>query len=284
MDFKEIINKLTSYIPKDKAMPFIQANKGHAKKIIFIFVILGVIGFTGLYIVSYLHQMEQLEVNSELRRQLEEERIKQEEKELEQFKETLAKENIFYKNLMPYEIGGLYGYVNDKYEIVVEPIYSDANKFSEELAVVKLGDKYGYLDKRGKIYINPEYDYARDFKNGYAFVGKENKYTFIDQRNMTITGYNFDKGEKESIFNDGLANVCIGGKYGFINNKGEFIIEPKYNFAGSFNSSYALVSKNKIYFYINKAGRTGRKHCRRECNRFFGGKSLNTAEWVRICY
>lgn len=127
-----------------------------------------------------------------------------------------------------------FGYIDKLGKIVIEPKYENAESFVNDKAVVKLGDnnyeiidkagktlsslkcyyvgfmgegliefmeksqdKVGYMDESGKVKIPPSFDSAMAFKNGFAVVG-------IKDENFEI-------------------------KYGLINNKGEYVIEPKYN-------------------------------------------------------
>ncbi len=70
---------------------------------------------------------------------------------------------------------GKVGYINVQGEIVIEPQFEYAGKFSEGLAVVKAGDKYGYIDTNGYVAIEPKYFEAKPFSNGRAYVVTNNK-------------------------------------------------------------------------------------------------------------
>lgn len=53
-------------------------------------------------------------------------------------------------------------------------------------------------------------------------------------------------------FSDGLASVRLNGKYGFIDFGGQFIIKPKYDYASNFNNGIACVYINGNPFFIDK--------------------------------
>lgn len=55
-------------------------------------------------------------------------------------------------------------------------------------------------------------------------------------------------------FNEGFAAVKIGNKWGYINEKGEFLIEPKFDKAYFFVNNFAWVVKNKKYGFIKLDG------------------------------
>ena len=96
---------------------------------------------------------------------------------------------------------------------------------------VTVGGKVGYIDKSGKLVINPQYDEANEFSDGLALVcvghcdispvferslqGQDygtdvpgaHKYGFIDESGNMVIDPRFDSA---SDFSEGLAAVCIG--------------------------------------------------------------------------
>lgn len=46
----------------------------------------------------------------------------------------------------------------------------------------------------------------------------------------------------------------MDNKYGFIDNSGSMVIEPKYDYVESFNGGFALVKLHNKYGYITKDG------------------------------
>ena len=55
-------------------------------------------------------------------------------------------------------------------------------------------------------------------------------------------------------FNEGFAAVKKDGKYGYINTKGEQIVECKFDNGGDFNEGFAVVKKYGKCGYINTKG------------------------------
>ncbi len=96
----------------------------------------------------------------------------------------------------------------------------DHNLFSKNLLAVKFDEGWGYINSKGKVKIEGQFDKA---------------YPFAD---------------------NGIALVSIGGSYGYINTDGEFVVNPIYSQATSFdgNSDYAVVKRNSKYGYVNKNG------------------------------
>lgn len=72
------------------------------------------------------------------------------------------------------EADGLWGFIDTKGKLVIEPKFVSAAPFSGGMAQVKLGSftsRWGYIDKSGTVVIQPQYDCADDFHNGIARVG-----------------------------------------------------------------------------------------------------------------
>lgn len=86
---------------------------------------------------------------------------------------AVVHKNDKYKNL--------YGFINEKGEVVIPCKYQYAENFSEGLASVQ-NEKglWGYIDKNGKIVINFKYKYATSFENNTA------RATTIDERHIKI--------------------------------------------------------------------------------------------------
>lgn len=52
-----------------------------------------------------------------------------------------------------------------------------------------------------------------------------------------------------------LYPILVNKKYGYINKKGEIIIEPKYDYAEEFSEDLAIVGTEGNLGYINKKGK-----------------------------
>ncbi|MDE5566819.1 MAG: WG repeat-containing protein [Muribaculaceae bacterium] len=84
--------------------------------------------------------------------------------------------------------------------------------FYENLAVIEDDDMYGYINEVGAIVLDPQYDDALPFQNGIAAV-KTGALTYEEYD--PALGYYID--------------LKTGGKWGFINTNGEYILEPQFD-------------------------------------------------------
>ncbi|NLW02187.1 MAG: WG repeat-containing protein [Clostridiaceae bacterium] len=139
--------------------------------------------------------------------------------------------------------------------------YFDNNTgdFHDGLAVFEKDLNFGYVDTNGDIVIEPEYYMAYDFSEGLAVVADENdKHGFIDTNGNLVIPFRFDHYIDGTYqyqgFSNGLAAVCIDGKFGYINKNGDFAIEPVFDYAERFSDGLALVFADGLYGYIDTKG------------------------------
>lgn len=165
--------------------------------------------------------------------------------------------------LIPVEIDGKYGYINQLGQIVIQPKYEDAKYFSEGLAVVRIstGD-YAYIDSAGNEVLYYQGNGAENFKEGLALVQDyKSTYGFMNkQGDIGIT----PQYVSARSFSEGLASVeLLSQTNGFINKDGEVMINTGYPLLGDFSEGLAwfyILDPNNIadgwYGFINKDGVT----------------------------
>jgi hypothetical protein len=122
---------------------------------------------------------------------------------------------------------------------------------AQELIPYRFNSSWGFADENGYIIIPTEYDEVTSFdKLGYARVAINNEWGIINKNGEIIVPLKY-----RAIFNfsEGLAAVCkggeyhwlqgeiIGGSWGFVNEKGEEVISFNYHRAESFYNGHAIV-------------------------------------------
>ncbi len=123
---------------------------------------------------------------------------------------------------------------------------------------IKDAYRYGYLNKEGEIVIPLQYETATDFKDGLAIVKvEENKFALIDKHgNITNQFHYFYVGNYGDLL---LAfKKTFNDPYGYIDMKGNVVIEPKFTTGLPFEEGRAVVNvsndiRNK-YGLIDKKG------------------------------
>ena len=191
----------------------------------------------------------------------------------------------------------LYGYINNKGLMVIKPQFDQCQEVFYGFGFVEIDEKYGFIDEWGKLVIPAQFDYADEFSDGLANVELAGKEGFINARGEfvlmleeSVSCYVFSEGlarisygndtwgfidkagklvigpisDKDLyggyLFSEGLVDVIKNGKCGYMNKKGEIVIEPYWDFVRDFSGGLATVSKHiadsdKIETYvINKKG------------------------------
>jgi hypothetical protein len=166
-----------------------------------------------------------------------------------------------------------YGYINRKGEVVIEPQFGFATTFSEGKAIAmvvhdlgngSLRAAYSYINPKGEILFEHKYPFAHIFSEGLAQVmqarsveGKLKQLTgFVDRTGRVAIPLKFDYVRGiNCTFQDGLACVCLDGKWGCIDHEGAFVIDPKYDEYFTFSENLAPVGIDGKYGYIDRAGK-----------------------------
>ena len=152
-------------------------------------------------------------------------------------------------------------------------IYENAwrfDLFGGNIVILQSQDLKEYLfkynfDKEQLIFISDvSYNFTSFLSENRFFI--ENGY--VDENLEPKTPFCFDDGKD---FKEGLAAVCINGKWGYINNKGEIVVDFQYGEAHYFRNGYAQVLELKPEFQTEKG-------CWVEVNSFNENRKLNYSE------
>lgn len=151
------------------------------------------------------------------------------------------------------ENGSLYGFADNKGNIIIPPTYQNAGFFSEGFAAVGNNEgKYGYINKKGIVVINYQFDIADGFENGKAVVSIDGAYGVIDTEGKFIINPQFDMMRADGD----LYFVEVGDKYGWCDKKGKFVINPQFDQAGLFSKNeLAPIKMADKCGYIDKKGK-----------------------------
>lgn len=132
-----------------------------------------------------------------------------------------------------------FSYIEKSGKILIQGPFLEAQPFKNGMAAVMLKGKWGYIDKTGKVVVPCEYDWAGDFGGELAPVEKDLLVGFIDKTGKVVIPFKF-KDARE--FSGDLAPATFDAKrWGYINAKGDFAIEPSFQKACPFNGDRALV-------------------------------------------
>lgn len=99
------------------------------------------------------------------------------------------------------------------------------------------GGFYGLKDASGNVLAEAKYDYiSEQIDSDRVLVVKEQKWGYLDKDGKEVISLSY---ERAFPFADGLAQVMIDGKYGFINTNNEVIIPAEYPQALNLRGGFA---------------------------------------------
>ncbi len=158
----------------------------------------------------------------------------------------------------------LYGVINIKGKMVIEPAYSTIENDYFRTGYFKVGKKadnkyqFGIVDSVGKLAIPPLYTDLKTVNNGVVRAQiKYTKWGLLSINNETLTPFSYDY---IGPWSDGLARVSIDknykSNYGYIDQSGKVVIECQYAVATNFENGIALVQKGKKIGFINSKNET----------------------------
>ena len=128
-----------------------------------------------------------------------------------------------------------------------------ASKFQEGLSLINKGYLYGFMNKKGEVAIEPSYLYAKSFVDGMALVQVENDFGFIDQSNNAVIPIQY---EKLWYPKDNMIKFKRDGKFGFIDLNTKKEIASGFSSATNFQGDYAVVNDGNNYLLIDKNANT----------------------------
>ena len=86
----------------------------------------------------------------------------------------------------------------------------------------------------GKVVIDFKYDWAFGFKEGLSEVRLGEKSGYIDKTGKMVISPKYDKTDG---FKNGVARVKLDGKFGFINRHGKEVIKPVHDYISNLTNN-----------------------------------------------
>lgn len=152
----------------------------------------------------------------------------------------------------PFKQKGLWGYLDERLEPVIPPIYKNARPFSSGLAMVSPNEKASepiFIDKQGEVV----YDKVGGISEERIPVMKDGRWGYLDLSYKTVISPRYLEAR---VFINGLAIVNQNGLLGYIDGNGNVIINPLYEEASPFtDNGLAEVKQNGREFYIDLTGK-----------------------------
>lgn len=183
----------------------------------------------------------------------------------------------FSEGLAAVAIDLQWGFIDRTGKWVIPQKFSYADSFNSGLAYVQIPvsgkatfppgeEKHAFIDKTGKVVIAPDENILNGrYSNGFAavhfYTQKSFREVIIDKTGKVIFTADkpapgtFSGGSPLGDFSEGLAPVKKGGKWGYIDANGQFVIQPQFEDAKSFSEGLAGVMIKEKWGYINREGK-----------------------------
>lgn len=158
--------------------------------------------------------------------------------------------------------------------------YDELKPFKEGMAVI--GKRtiisndssityYGYINTKGEVIIKPQYLEAFDFSDSLAWVMNNERRGYINKKGNLVIEYKGTDGFGNN-FSEGYASfVNDSAKFGYINKNGEIVIDFLFDEAGDFREGLARVNNLGFWGFINKQGKLVVKYSYDFASDFSGG-------------
>ena len=146
---------------------------------------------------------------------------------------------------------------------VSESIVNYTRKPTVNLIAKMQYGEYGFISNEGKFIIKPKYHLAKDFSEGLAAVWDENNdLVYINDQEQKIIKIDFAQTGNSSMgildlsgFHYGLAWIKWNNKYGYIDKRGQMVIQPMFDVTTDFSEGLACVNVNNKWGYIDVSGK-----------------------------
>jgi hypothetical protein len=158
------------------------------------------------------------------------------------------------ERLYPRQVGKKWGFADWSGKMVIPSLFEEKPmEFSEGLAAVEQDDAWGFIDVTGRFVIPPQFKEASYFSEGIAIVEIEDFQELLIDRAGKILPRNYD--QLKGGINEGRIPAERDGKLGYLNEKGEMIIPPRYQSGALFHEGLAAVEDNDQWGYIDREGK-----------------------------
>ncbi|OJJ17610.1 hypothetical protein BKI52_27500 [marine bacterium AO1-C] len=154
-----------------------------------------------------------------------------------------------YDKVYPFEQGIAIVTIDGKQVLIngagkeVSQRYDKIKFFKESKAAVSKQNKWGAIDINGKEIIPVLYEQVTDFQDGITIAFKQNQGWILD-KNGKLQGILNQQYDPFMKFSNRLLKVYKGSKYGYLNVKGQLVIDYQFEAATNFSLDLAPVKLN----------------------------------------
>lgn len=160
----------------------------------------------------------------------------------------------FSEGMAAVQLDGKIGFVNTNGHLVIANNYhtNALYHFNSGLCNAIVTGEDGsvdsfYIDASGNKIVDGDFEYGMQFYSDVTFVkNSKNRWYIINKNGDRINEHEYGPYEKgmPTKFNEGFSTVLYNGKYGVINNKGEFVLAPLYEWLSNVSEGAVIYKSN----------------------------------------
>jgi hypothetical protein len=168
----------------------------------------------------------------------------------------------FNEGVAPFVLNEKWGFINTEGEVIIEPKYLcgfDTPFCSEGMILLNNPEKdgWGYFDNKGNLVIDFTFYSASPFYDSLA-ASYDNTdhphWRFLNKKGEIVVKEFKNHHSYSTILKEGRARVSYDFKCGFVDSKGNLVIEAKYDDVRDFSEGLAAVQLDGKWGFIDKDG------------------------------
>lgn len=134
----------------------------------------------------------------------------------------------------------------------VQAIYSNIGDFEDGSSIVKKQNKYGLINHKGKVILDCIYDTIMPVENGHRITVLNSMYGMVDNSGKECIANIYEN--YWPCKKDGYYLFCKNNKWGFLSDKGEILVQFKYESMDMVSSPQGLDSMHYVGMINGKCG------------------------------
>lgn len=149
------------------------------------------------------------------------------------------------------EVDGLFGWINTTGSYILPPVFEDIGTYTNGIIYGFKDDKYQYFNRDGKPLFDQTFDEAYSFKDGLAKVFFDDHVAFIKTEGSFLIK---SKANDLKHFNQNLFVIDFGDSLNIIDLNDSLYLEESVDRIGTLNNNRAIYEKDGEFGYLNERG------------------------------
>jgi hypothetical protein len=174
------------------------------------------------------------------------------------------------QNLKKSKKDGLYGFINDKKETVIDYQYQSAYNFYNNIAIVKKENLWSFINTKNEIIVPNKFSMVHVYRTQNVVKAQRDSLWYL----FTLTGEPILKTAFQEIGRIFKNRVMVkkGEKYGLLGLDGKYILRPKYQELTYNGRKMVKVKKRGKYGYKTDEGKKAIRIKYQELGKFYGSR------------